>query len=430
MDKRNYNIPHLGQRIIKTSIAVFICLLVCCLIGYRGAQMPSEACITAIICMQPQIRDTRQYAVNRIIGTLVGSVWGLLLILLLSAVPAATEHYALLYLLMAIGMMLSIYTAVLLGKSDTSGLAAIVFLCIVIAFPEIERPMEQAALRFFYVFLGTAVAIIVNTFRLPRKKNKDLVFFVRTKDLVPDRFSQMHPAVQFRLTRLGLDGAKICLMSEHAPAFFAMQLGHAELNIPMIVMDGAAIYSTKDNSFLWTSPMAGDDLNALLGVLNELEISYFIYTVHKNRTGIFHSGDFSEVESRLMDDMKSSPYRDYLDGDLTDLSEVVYVKVVAEEDRIGEISTALHKALPERPYRTVVRRQEKLEGAAGLYIYGSAAVPGHARSVLMDMLKEDGRELRFEEPLLKDGYKNEVDALRLLSDIEHRYEPVRLFGRR
>ena len=25
---------------------------------------------------------------------------------------------------------------------------------------------------------------------------------------------------------------------------------------------------------------------------------------------------------------------------------------------------------------------------------------------------------------------NEVDALRLLSDIEHRYEPVRLFGRR
>ena len=48
----------------------------------------------------------------------------------------------------------------------------------------------------------------------------------------------------------------------------------------------------------------------------------------------------------------------------------------------------------------------------------------------MDMLREDGRELRFEEPLLKDGYKNEVDALRLLSDIEHRYEPVRLFGRR
>ncbi|MBR3302228.1 MAG: FUSC family protein, partial [Firmicutes bacterium] len=129
MDKRIYNIPHLGQRIIKTSIAVFICLLVCYLIGYRGAQMPSEACITAIICMQPQIRDTRQYAVNRVIGTLVGSVWGLLLILLLSAVPAATEHYALLYLLMAIGMMLSIYTAVLLGKSDTSGLAAIVFLC-------------------------------------------------------------------------------------------------------------------------------------------------------------------------------------------------------------------------------------------------------------------------------------------------------------
>ena len=201
IEKKIRNIPHLGQRIIKTTVAVFICLLVCYIIGYRGAQMPSEACITAIICMQPLVRDTRQYAINRVIGTLVGSVWGLLLLLILTSVPAAAEHYTLLYLVMAIGMMLSIYTAVLLGKNDTSGLAAIVFLCIVIAFPEIDHPIEQAALRIAYVFLGTIVAIAVNTFRLPRRKNGNMVFFARTKDLVPDRFSQMHPAVQFRLNR-------------------------------------------------------------------------------------------------------------------------------------------------------------------------------------------------------------------------------------
>ena len=141
IEKKIRNIPHLGQRIIKTTVAVFICLLVCYIIGYRGAQMPSEACITAIICMQPLVRDTRQYAINRVIGTLVGSVWGLLLLLILTSVPAAAEHYTLLYLVMAIGMMLSIYTAVLLGKNDTSGLAAIVFLCIVIAFPEIDHPI-------------------------------------------------------------------------------------------------------------------------------------------------------------------------------------------------------------------------------------------------------------------------------------------------
>ena len=50
--ERYFYLPHIGQRIVKTSIAVFITLLVYYLRGYRGAEMPAEAAITAIICMQ------------------------------------------------------------------------------------------------------------------------------------------------------------------------------------------------------------------------------------------------------------------------------------------------------------------------------------------------------------------------------------------
>ena len=423
-DRKNITIPHIGRRIIKTTVAVFICLLVCYLLGFRGAQMPSEACITAIICMQPLVRDTRQYAINRVIGTLIGSVWGLLLLLLLTKVPAAGSHMAVLYLLMAVGTMLSIYTAVLLGKNDTSGLAAIVFLCIVIAFPEIDEPLKQAGLRILNVFIGTAVAIAVNTFRLPRRKDDRIVFFVRTKDLVSDRFSQMDPAVQFRFNRLCLEGARISLVSEHAPAFFAMQLGQTELNTPMIVMDGAAIYNTKNNSFLWTAPIEKKSLEMLISALGELGFSYFTYTVHNNRTSIFHTGEYSEAEGRVLDRMKRSPYRDYLSGDLPADSEVVYVKIVADDDRIGKVSAALHRALPERRYRMVVRAESGVDGVSSLYVYDSSAVPGHARAVLMNMLNENGSPLEFDEPVLKNGYRGEGDALRLLSGIEKKFEPT------
>ena len=251
----------MGQRIIKTTIAVLICLFVCYALGYRGAQMPSEACITAIICMQPLVRDTRQYAVSRVIGTMIGSVWGLLLLLLFDAFPLVSKYSLLIYFLMAVGTMLSIYTAVAVGKSDTSGLAAIVFLCIVITFPEIDQPLVQAAQRIVYVFLGTAAAIAVNMFRLPRKKNKGLVFFVRVKDLVPDRSAVFDPSVQFRLNRLIRDGARICLVSEHAPAFLSRQFGLVDLETPMIVMDGAAIFSTKENCYLWSAALDEARLN-------------------------------------------------------------------------------------------------------------------------------------------------------------------------
>ena len=77
------HLPRVGLRIMKTSIAVFICLMVYYLWGYTGEDMPTEAMITAIICMQPYVRDSRHYAVNRFAGTLVGAFWGLVFLLLL-----------------------------------------------------------------------------------------------------------------------------------------------------------------------------------------------------------------------------------------------------------------------------------------------------------------------------------------------------------
>ena len=80
-------LPPLGQRIIKTAVAVFLCLLYYWLRGYRGQDMPTEAGITAIICMQPYVRDSRDYAFTRFAGTLIGAAWGLLFVLIVLLFP-------------------------------------------------------------------------------------------------------------------------------------------------------------------------------------------------------------------------------------------------------------------------------------------------------------------------------------------------------
>ena len=51
---------------------------------------------------------------------------------------ALGERLFVVYALMALGTLASLYSAVLIRKPDTSGLAAIVFLCVVISFPDIE----------------------------------------------------------------------------------------------------------------------------------------------------------------------------------------------------------------------------------------------------------------------------------------------------
>ena len=170
MQKKLY-FPYIGQRIIKTTIAVFLCLVFYYFQGYHGETMSAEAAITAIICMQPYVHDMRDYALNRISGTLIGAFWGFLFLLVVPLFPSLTGIP--LYALMGLGILISLYSAVVLRLPDTSSLAAIVFICVVIVYPDVEFPLDQAFHRVLDVLVGTGIAIGVNVFRLPRLKRRD-----------------------------------------------------------------------------------------------------------------------------------------------------------------------------------------------------------------------------------------------------------------
>ena len=421
-----FYLPHIGQRIVKTSVAVLITLLVYYLRGYRGADMPSEAAITAIICMQPYVHDTGEYALNRFIGTLIGAAWGLGFLLLMLLFPHMGSNLLLVYLRMAVGVMLSLYTCVLVRRPDTAGQAAIVFICMVIAFPEIEAPLKQAVERFTGVLLGTAAAVGVNVFRLPRDKEKNLVFFVKLADLVPDRFSQLPAAARFRLNYLYNDGAKICLMSEHAPAFFTLTMSQTKLSVPFIVMDGAAVYDANENTYLHAETLDPAETAYLRGVLDELGVSYFLYTIHRDKVCIFHQGELRAQEQIIFEHMKRSPYRSYLEGEIYRAEEIVYLKIIDEDDKILLLKKKLRRALKDRRVRMVVRRERSAVGVSSLYFYSDAATMPLAEKRLMRILREKEPGLRAREVFLDHPYQTEHDAMHLLHRLTNLYEPLKL----
>ncbi|MBR1707527.1 MAG: FUSC family protein [Clostridia bacterium] len=419
-------LPPLGQRIIKTSLAVFICLFVYYLRGYRGQAMPTEATITAIICLQPYARDTKDFALNRLAGTLIGAGLGLLFLFLLATFPALTRHTLFLYALMALGTMISLYAAVALRMPDTSSLAAIVFICVVIAFPDIESPLLQAFNRTLDVLLGNTVAILLNVIHLPRKKNRDLVFFIRSKDLGPDHYSEIPSTALFRLNYLYDDGARICVMSEHAPAFFMLQMRNTKVNTPLIVMDGAAIYDLAHEQYLSKILMPKETATALQSYLELEGIPYFVYTIHNNRMRIFHYGDPNDSERQILDHMKRSHYRYYLEDGEYDPSEVVYFKVVVDESKYPMILPEIEIKFSDHPLRFIRRRQVSAPNATGLYLYAREATMQNAENTLMELLRENNPSLKPVEIKLSEGYHNERDAVDLLHKIGRLYEPVSL----
>ena len=402
--QRPFSLPRIGQRIVKTSIAVLITLLVYYLRGYRGAAMPAEAAITAIICMQPYVHDTREYAVSRFLGTLIGAAWGLGFLLLMLVFPRMGSVLLLVYLRMAIGVMLTLYTCVLVRRPDTAAQAAIVFICVVINFPEIEGPLQQAIDRFDGVLLGTFAAIGVNLFRLPRDKERSLVFFVKLADLLPDRFSQLPAAARFRLNYLYNGGAKICIMSEHAPAFFTLSMSQTKLSVPFIVMDGAAIYDANENSYLQAETLDPAESARLREHLDALGLSYF----------------------PIYEQMKRSPYRSYLEGEIYRAEEIVYLKVIDEDDKIAVLEKKLRRDLAGRSLRMVRRGEVTAPGVSSLYFYADTADMPRAEQRLMRILHEKEPALRPREVFLSVPYRTEHDAMHLLHRLSNLYEPLKI----
>ncbi|MBQ3815532.1 MAG: FUSC family protein, partial [Clostridia bacterium] len=113
--QQRHGFPPLGQRIVKTAIAVLVCLLFYYLRGRWGDTMPAEAMITAIICLQPNLENTKSFALNRLIGTLIGGFWGLVFLLIASLTGIASVPILTLAV-MAAGLLPTLYTTILLKR--------------------------------------------------------------------------------------------------------------------------------------------------------------------------------------------------------------------------------------------------------------------------------------------------------------------------
>ena len=113
------------MRIIKTSIAAFLILLIFTAVGAKRS--PFYVLITTIICIQPDIANTKDTAFNRAIGTLIGAVTGAVAMLLempLKGLPGGELWWD---LLNAVMICITIYLTVLLGKQYIAFMACGVF---------------------------------------------------------------------------------------------------------------------------------------------------------------------------------------------------------------------------------------------------------------------------------------------------------------
>lgn len=123
---RKREIPLPGQRIIRSLIAILLCFIVYALRGRQG--MPFYSAIAALQCIQQYTHSMKQVAQRRVVGTFVGAIWGLLMLLVAlhireNTVPDEMLHYFVISVITA----MVIYSTVLLKIQDMAYFSCVVF---------------------------------------------------------------------------------------------------------------------------------------------------------------------------------------------------------------------------------------------------------------------------------------------------------------
>ena len=146
---------HIGMRIIKTVVAVFLCGL----FAYVRKESAFFSMIAALACVQNTATETIKSSVDRMIGTLIGGVTGIVTVYAMN--DLGVIHLDLLrYLVVALLLIPIIEISLLVKKPGCASMACMVFMCLVV--DPGDKPAVYSIQRLFETFVGAALACGIN----------------------------------------------------------------------------------------------------------------------------------------------------------------------------------------------------------------------------------------------------------------------------
>ena len=156
MSLKSVKIPGVGMRNVKTALAAAFCAFIYCFFD----RSPAFACIGAIFGMGSDMEDSRKNGGNRLFGTLIGGLLGMVLFRLYLFIEPTGKHTLWLVPLTFIGTVILIVLCQMfwVGGVQPGG----VVLCILLFNTPVDTYISYALYRILDTTIGVLVAWAVS----------------------------------------------------------------------------------------------------------------------------------------------------------------------------------------------------------------------------------------------------------------------------
>ena len=433
-------LPRIGMRIIKSAIGVFLCYVVDLVRGEGGLVFYSL--LAVLWCMQDYVSETKEKAAQRSIGTVIGAVFGLLYLLGDKLVSQGNKFMSLGDKLVGLsdtivghgnqlitGIIVSayiivlIYVTVLIHKKQASYFSCVVFLSIIVNHIGDTNPYLFVFNRFLDTMIGIAIGVFVNCFSLPREKHTEILFVSGIDDILLGENGGVSDYTKVELNRMLDEGLLFTISTMRTPASLIEVLKDLRLNLPMIVMDGAALYDLHKKSYKKVYVLSNDISSKLSLFFKEHDVPCFANVIIDDLLIIYYENTTNEVYNEIVDSLRSSLYRNYVNRPLPPNQEVVYFMLIEETWKMNRLYNALLDSEIGNKVKVLCYESEDYKGYSYMKIYNHNA----SKANMLDYLQ---REIKCEKIVTYGTIPNrytyfigEQEENRLVHEIKKEFEP-------
>lgn len=420
---RKIKLPGIGMRIVKSALAVAVCYLINELRNGQGMVFYSQ--LAALWCIQMYRSNTKGNAIQRSIGTVIGAVYGLIYLLINPIIIGADNRDNILgNMLVSLMIIVVLYTTVLLKQKQASYFSCVVFLSIVVNHISDANPYMFVWNRFLDTIIGIAVGIGINDIRICFHPNRDTLFISGMDDLLLDKKENLSSFSKVELNRMIDDGMKFTISTMRTPASIIEPMKEVRLPLPVIAMNGAVLYDTKQHSYVKVYVISKETSQKVVKLIEEEGLNYYSNVIIDDMLVIYYQKTEDSVNTELVKKLRTSPYRNYVMRQLPEGEAVVYFVLLDKAEKIGNFYRRLEREGFTEQLRIITYDSTDYPGYSYIKIYNRNATKENMIQYLKKVTAIDDVVTFGSIKDQYDVYIDTDDVNKVVREVRRYYEPL------
>ena len=207
------------------------------------------------------------------------------------------------------------------------------------------------------------------------------------------------------------------------PAALLEALKDIRIKLPVIAMDGAILFDVKDNRYLKVYEMTHSETKEFLELFKENNLHCFVNVVVEDSVIIYYDDFKNEVEKKIYDTLRSSPYRNYIKEELPERYGAVYLMLIDENKKIENLYLQMKKLGYTEKFKILKYSSDDFPGYSYIKVYNKKAIKENMIQYIKELTKADDIIILESTEEGKNLRVNKNESNEIVRNLKRIYEP-------